>query len=203
VFSEGFLSKGRNVVFILLNCVEMKKYIVFAFGLFVFLNSCRPDEEPIVTPDPYTGVAEAKINGEEFEFLPAMSPSPGNDSTFNLLLNYFIGNQVLRKRVFFRYIRQTLSVQPLFVATSTDKENLQCGFGTFLYDGDVSGNYYLLNPNDSIEDFFRFLSFDEASGEVSGVFQASFVVSENAIFDPNSPDTIVITDGYFETKISD
>ena len=171
--------------------------------LLLFLFSCRPDEEPIVTSEFYNGMAVAKINGEEFEFSPRMSPSHGNDSTFNFLLDYFIGDQVLRKEIFFRYIRQTLSVQPLFVATSTDKENLQCGFGTSLYDGDVSGNYYLLNPNDSIEDFFRFLSFDEASGEVSGVFQASFVVSENAIFDPNSPDTIVITDGYFETKISD
>ena len=192
------------VVFALLNCVEMKKYIVFIFGLFVFLNSCRPDEEPIVTPDPYTEVAVAKINGEELNFFSqGLFFVHGSDPTFTLGLNYFIGDQVLRKRISFSYIKRTLSTQLLWPADVNDKEHLKCSFGTFLYDGDVVGNYYLLNPNDSIEDFFRSLSFDEASGEVSGVFQASFVVWEDAIFDPNSPDTIVITDGYFETKISD
>ena len=165
----------------------------------LLIASCTKDESSI--PEFYNGVATGKINGVEFEFKPRMTHSIGNDSTFNLIINYIIGDNVLRKSISITYIRKTIETQKFNRNVFENKFDLQCKYLTWILDGDVPGNSYELIENDTIADYIQLISYDEKTGKVLGKFQGSFMVDTTHIFDPNSPNDLVITDGYFETTI--
>jgi len=59
-------------------------------------------------------------------------------------------------------------------------------------------SYYELIENDTLQNYFQFIYFDESTGEIKGNFEASFVIDSISNLDPFAPDTIVIADGYFE-----
>jgi hypothetical protein len=182
----------------------MKKYkyhLIMAVISLLILISCGKEDK--VEPDFFNGFSSININGEAFEFQPRVTKSHGNDSTYNVLLAYFIGEHILRKQLSITFVLRSNEKQNLLKSDIFDKSNPQVGFSTRLQDGDVPGNRYCLLMEDSQEDFLQFTQFDESSGEIKGKFEASFVVDSTFNFDVNSPDTILITDGYFETFLSE
>ncbi len=175
------------------------KYLAIIM-LLLFGISCSKDET-IIEPEVYNGIASGLINGEELIFSPRMTPSYGNDSTYSLLIDLLKGDNVLKKTIHFSYIKPIVEVQLLKQFDFYNKIDLQCSYATRIGDGDVAGNYYYLNADDDIEDYLQLTNFNKSTGEVTGIFQASFVVDTAQIFDTSSPEIIVITNGYFETTI--
>ncbi|HHH50457.1 MAG TPA: hypothetical protein ENK52_05725 [Saprospiraceae bacterium] len=177
----------------------MKKYLVLLLTL-AMVFSCKDDENP--EPEIYNGFATAKINSEEYNFKPHMAFFSSVNS-YGLSLQYHINENILRKAITFSFINGEIGKKIAYPLRFNNQDTLQCSYGTSIVDGDVFGNYYWLNENDEIEDYLELLEFNESTGEVIGKFQASFYIDTFAIFDQNSPDTIIITDGYFETIIFD
>ncbi len=175
----------------------MKKLIVLF--ILIVLYSCTKDE-PVSKPSVFNGFGTANINGKEYMFKPSMKyhESLGR---YGIILVYF-ENEIQRAKIHFAKVSNENSLQTLH-KYNDNIINTQCGFYTSILDGDVAGNYYFLNEKDSIEDYLLLTSFDMTTGEVKGEFQASFYVDTAKIFDHNFPDTIVITNGYFETTVLD
>ena len=174
----------------------MKKLIV----LFILsiLYSCTKDE-PVSIPSVFNGFGTANINGKEYIFKPRMRYF--DSYGYGIVLVYF-ENEIERAQIAIENFANDSTVQILHKYDYNIIEP-NAGFYTTILDGDVAGNYYILNEKDSIEDYLLLTSFDMTTGEVKGEFQASFYVDTAKIFDHNFPDTIVITNGYFETKVFD
>ena len=51
---------------------------------------------------------------------------------------------------------------------------------------------------DTTEDFFQ---FDKTVDNISRTFEASFVIDSFSNLDSRSPDTIILSDGYFKTML--
>ncbi len=177
----------------------MKKCL-FLILVVIVISSCKKDENP--EPDIYNSFATAKINNEVFSFKPSMIFSSTTDS-YGILLEYHIDEIILRKSLNFSFIKGETIKQSIYPISISNQDTSQCSYSTLIGDGDVLGNYYYLNENDLIEDYLELTQFNESTGNVQGTFQVSFYVDTSTIFDLNSPDTIIITDGYFETTIHD
>lgn len=177
------------------------KHITLLALAALLLFACGK-EEIEAEPEAPNGVASAKINGAYLEFSPSMRFAYASDSKFNLLLQYAQGG-ARRKQLALTLLEHSFDLQKLRAIDFDQNNSPRASYATLLYDGDVAGNYYYLNEEDEITDFFQFTEFDERTGRVTGRFQASFVVDTSAIFDLASPDTIVITEGYFETVVVD
>lgn len=171
--------------------------ILIIFSIALLFGSCTKDE-PIPEPEIYNGFGSAEINGEVREFRPSMKFHESKDS-YGIVLDYYF-QEVMKAQIHFRLFSNGEDLQILF-QENENNQFPQAIYSTRIGDGDVAGNYYFLNEGDEIEDYLQLISFDESTGKVVGEFQASFVVDTAQIFDPNSPDTIVITNGYFETTI--
>lgn len=174
----------------------MKAYLLLIL-IIIISTSCGKDENS--ESEIYNGFAMAKINEEEFNLKPAMKFFPDHNA-YGLTIAYHINENVVRKQLIFAYIAGETSRQLVRALDSNRKDTLQASYSTRLQDGDVLGNIYKVNELDNIEDYIELTEFNESTGEVIGEFQASFYVDTSAIFDLSSPDTITITDGYFETK---
>lgn len=71
------------------------------------------------------------------------------------------------------------------------------GYSTSQDEGDVALDYY--NPIASANNYFTITNYNERTKELWGSFAVSFKISTRR--DPNSPDTIRVTNGNFYTKI--
>ncbi len=166
--------------------------------IMLLILCCRDDEQS--EQELYNGHATAKVNGVKYDFRPSLKffPSLG---TYSLVLDHF-ENDVLRTQLHFNPFVDQRGAQNLH-RSNNQNLNPQATYSTSIGDGDVEGNNYHLLEMDEVEDFLEIVSLDETTGDVVGNFQASFEVDSLIRFDPSSPDTIVITDGYFETKIKE
>ncbi len=164
--------------------------------IIISISCCQDDEQS--EPELYNGYATAKVNGVEYDFKPRMKVRSSGIG-YNIVMNYYV-NDTKRAQLHISAFTKEENAQTLN-SENEDNLNPQAIYATLIGDGDVTGNYYFLNEGDEVQDFIEIISFEESSGDVTGNFEASFYVDTSFIFDPGSPDTIVISDGYFETRV--
>ncbi len=175
---------------------------IFIFFIAFSIISCSK-EKPV--KDPYLiepiGFGTAKVNGEVHDFKPFLYHR-NNQEYYGLSLNRYL-NERLRSEIHIAHFYNTSNLQILTPEIiGEDHLKPEASYGTRLSSCELlMGNYYFLNDNDEIDDYVQLISFDENSGDMVGKFQCSFVVDTSTICDKSSPDTIVITDGYFETTV--
>ncbi len=167
--------------------------------ILVILTSCHKDE-PV--PVDY-GYGTMDLNGESYSLVPYLSKPkrPSDDSLYFLYLKYVLQNGYLRKQIDFSGFKLKLDTQFFKKWNPGETTDMTSVYSTSLSDGDVFGNIYFLNENDTIPDYLKLTEINSKTGEVKGIFQCSYYVDTSLIFDPDSPDTIIITNGYFETII--
>lgn len=180
------------------------RYFILVFFI-VLIGACK--KEPASLPDdgmyPYIGTVTMKVNEEEFPFLPVIVNNYRLSGHADIAFISFSEEGFERKSLSFSAIPINTEKHSLVKSNNQTVEIGEASYGTSLSDGDVAGNNYKLNDSDSIEDYFQFTSINEDTKEVRGIFQASFLVNKATAFDPSSPDTIIITDGVFETVLQE
>jgi hypothetical protein len=173
--------------------------------LIISFTSCKRDgEEPT---DPSTtrlpdGIATAKNNAEPWE-----------------ILAFVTKRNIVPPRVQFRfdhyseegYLRGGLGFYNLPIATGSYamKEKTQASFGdtlltcsynTMLYDGDISGDFYVpLHGSSMMFTIDRInLTGDSLSGRFWGTMVKKIIDME---YDPASPDTVVFSEGMYQVRL--
>lgn len=180
------------------------RYLISFLLTALLLTACKKENNnPQLEEPSYMGFATMLLNEEEAEFFPILIYSNNSFETASLTLTQLSKAGIRRKIVGISSIPINNENHQLTERSPQYVEIGEISFHTLLSDGDVLGNYYYLNEQDEIEDFIQFTHIDEETREVKGIFQASFYVDTSAIFDLSSPDTIIITDGYFETVLQE
>jgi len=144
----------------------------------------------------YNGKVSMKLNGEFF-FGDAHAVCKDGNS-----INHYYSMKTTDKsweRTFILSIAYVLSTtkRQVLQRRNPDKnsspQNSLC-----IMDGNILYSYYELNELDSIEDFFQ---FDITADNISGTFEASFIIDSLSNLDSRSPNTIIIADGHFKTNL--
>jgi len=152
----------------------------------------------------YIGECSLTINGEEQIFSTHMSFSYGTEETVGLSIVKLSPEGFKRRGLGISSVPLNLELLPLVRSTTQDVIEGEASYHSLLGDGDVLGNSYVLIERDSIEDFLQLTSINMDTREVKGTFQLSLSIgSLKDKVDPTMPDTIIITDGYFETILQD
>lgn len=175
--------------------------IILAFSAIVFgCNKERFDEEA----PRHFGNASAYINGDSTSFEVSVRRLQTNDTLYSLGFHYYI-NGARRKFIYFTGFRMVNERQFLNSAIHMPNRYPFSSYATYLLDGDVAGNYYYLNEDDSIEDYLEITYFNLITKEVRGLVQGSYFIAPELTEkqDLASPDTIIVTKGIFKTKIFD
>lgn len=173
----------------------MKTFIIFAISIYFFIGCCK--EDSIDSKSQNFGTAT--INGSKVNLTPFISRSINmSDKYFIILENELING--IGGNIQFSWIDRNLKSQ---ILTNSPHESkiLFSKYYARLGDGDVAGNRYIINENDSIVDYLQITSIDEQTGIWKGIFEATFIRDEDKRVNYITPDTIVIKDGYFEVKL--
>jgi len=175
---------------------------LFVLMILVFMLSCEKEEPELpIHNETYIGTSTCSINGDSFDFKPKMKGYRTIENKYSLVLFNFLYDNIFRKEISFSLLELVSGKQKLHNISYSNQEIVQCSFATFISDGDVVGNNYFLNETDSIEDYIELTKINKVTGEIEGIFQASFYIDTGYIADFSSPDTIIIKNGYFKTTI--
>ena len=166
--------------------------LIVLIGFAVFTSSCSEEEEPDLISDHYYGEVTALKNGVEWRADPA-GVEIKLDSVFTFIFDE--RNQI-------RAIQERFALFEVRASSSDEIENssFDMAFNTWV-DGDSLGDRYELII--SSDNYIRISSYDPETKMVSGVFQASFVLTYNSQWTENTSDTVRFTDGQFWTQIVD
>jgi hypothetical protein len=176
----------------------MKRFLLFTIALA--LLSCNKEQFTYV-PGPYDAdFASAKFNTENLELESKMYKSLLNDSLYRLSIDHLDERGKLLKSMDFEFFRSTTDKQIVQFMEFDNKVDPQ--FSYYKMQGnDLVEKVYQVLETDSIEDYIQLTEFNVATGKVKGHFQVSLALAPSFV-SPNEPlDTVVITDGYFETTI--
>ena len=167
--------------------------IAILFFLFFYTRKKKP------TPQFYNGFATLKINGTTFESLSGAVKTKGADSTYYLSIE--TRNVVISKSITLSiaYVSNQRQQQILMKRNPDEQSYPQTSLS--IMDGKVLYSYYVLNEEDTLQDYLQFIHLDELTGKTKGRFEASFSIDSFTNLDPQAPDTIHITKGYFETTL--
>ncbi len=183
----------------------MKKFFSIIFMLIisaVSFISCHKEETPTKEEIIYFGKAQALLNGSVWEAEVASRMSLfENDNMFLLDIEKFSGAGIRINKL--TIVKLPLSESFFTLRHYSPSDTATCSFGSFLSDGDVLGNYYVLDTTDLFPDWVSIDHFDPLTLEYYGRFEASFVIDTFLSgFDPSLPDTIVLANGVFNGKIT-
>jgi hypothetical protein len=181
----------------------MKNYTLIVLTLMII--SCNESEIPIDKVIFY-GSANIPTNNDTLNYKQSLMLVYDRADTFSLGFIYFVGESIRRKHLSIIGFTMSFKKQKLFTNDNDYNFNMKpySSFETLLFDGDVAGNYYKLNSSDSIEDYIQIKEYNPITKMVRGNVQASYIIDLFPLGikqDLTSPDTIVIRDFQFETKI--
>lgn len=182
---------------------NMKNYTLIVLTLMII--SCNESEIPIDKVIFY-GSANIPTNNDTLNYKQSLMLVYDRVDTFSLGFIYFVGESIRRKHLSIIGFTMSFKKQKLFTNDNDYNFNMKpySSFETLLFDGDVAGNYYKLNSSDSIEDYIQIKEYNPITKMVRGNVQASYIIDLFPLGikqDLTSPDTIVIRDFQFETKI--
>jgi len=179
------------------------KHLIF-FLLTCCLFSCDKGTDDIQEPGKIEPMGQATmlLNEKSATFAPFMFYSYGTEETIELNFREYTPSGLLTKE--FSISKLPVEVGKYELVRRIPDQSLALGATSFYTtEHDILNNAYHLNEQDDIEDFIEFTEINEVTREVKGNFQASFYVDTLIQFDATQPDTLIITNGYFETILQD
>lgn len=178
----------------------MKQIIILLFlSLFIF-SKCKKEKDEV--KNNYFGYAKAQINGQPFEGKARGGFLYKNPDSLMLNFERWEG-LILKEEIGFikaaKSGRQKVYKQDYTQITQTKLTSL---YGTFSDDGDVICDHYNVFEADSITNHLTITSYNEATKEVAGTFDVTYIIdAARQKCNPSAPDTIRIRKGEFKTKI--
>lgn len=168
---------------------------LFSVILFFSCNKDAVDCVPL-----REGVAYFNFNGiADSTYIPSILNSVDKE-TFYLSIIYYTKSKAIKRIATVSKIKYILGKQRIVPIYYNDADETYSSFATAI-SGDIAGNFYYINDNDTIEDYIQLTKIDEVSGEVEGNFQMSYYVDTIAIFDLSTPNTVILRDGYFKAYL--
>jgi hypothetical protein len=172
----------------------MDKFFVLSLQLVAILAvlsvSCDKPAAVIPLPEHYWGEMHAMINDQMWVAEPYAAGRKVDDKYHITLIGDVYNGYWHVERLSITYI--PASVGTYFVGQWRN-DSIPYYLLTLL-DFDVALGYYLVEGDQAPKGSVTILEYDEATKEVKGTF-------EGVIYKKNLPDSLVITDGYFHTKI--
>jgi hypothetical protein len=178
----------------------MKKYLPVFIFLAIIITCCKKDDDIF-----YWGEVSLKWNGDywmEESKIRAFENLPHHQG-INIEMERFNSNGFEREDIFIYKIPLTIGRFDISETKAYEIDDLTgASYTTLLDDGDVIGDFYKL-----LEDGHdNFVEIEKIKGdEIWGTFEVAFVkdLIGSVEGDPMAPDTVIITEGMFHTKILD
>lgn len=190
---------------------QLWKFVCLA--CLLSLGACKEEEEPSLIPDYYWGEASALKNGKEWQPLIYGITLRGISRQYGILMDVFSEQGFRRERLTFGYLKKDrIDSFPVLADSIFKNENnfpneliysdsCDATHSTMIDDGDVVGDFY--DVDQTKDNYIEIVEYDEESGEVSGRFEVTFILTYDSPWTPDSPDTVKFTNGVFKTKIWD
>lgn len=164
----------------------VKLLAVFA----IFWVSCEKPSPAIDLPEHYWGEMHAMINDELWIAHPYASIRHTNQkSIIGFVGDVFEGYWHVQN-----FVIANVELKPGTVRVGQWYNDSIPYYLLILLDFDVALGYYLVEGDQAPKGSVTILEYDEATKEVKGTF-------EGVIYKKNLPDSLVIKDGYFHTRI--
>ncbi len=184
----------------------MKKHLLFFIFIVFWLQACKEKPEYLYAIDLETwGDASATKNGLPWTATCGAITSNMYPGKFVFTLSNLNSTNYLRGQFSFRYVPFKQGVYfpldyPTEFGTLPDSA-MTVGFSTFLDDGDVAGDQYVMLGDSAVVLFID--KIDPQTKEFWGRFSATMIkYIEHQEWDPNSPDTLVFENGVYYSKIT-
>lgn len=176
--------------------------LILFFLAILLIISCQKEDMSAETAPEYFGKAQALLNGSVWETdVRSRMSLFEDDNMFLLNIEKFSGAGIRINKL--TIVQLPLSESFFILRPYNVRDTATCSFGSFLSDGDVFGNYYVLDTTDLFSDWVSIDHFDPLTLEFNGRFEASMLRDTSLpAFDPSLPDTIVFTNGVFNGKIT-
>lgn len=165
----------------------------------LILIGCKKDPAKGV----YYGTASAIFNGKAWNAGTVRSNInvPCYKGKLGFEFNVYNKQGFLRETLSFEKIpiaKGTYSINPLNYNDPLCKDTVATAlYGTSQDHGDVALDFYNVIP--SPDNYFTINNYNERTKELTGSFEVTFKITTRQ--DPNSPDTIRVSNGRFYTKI--
>jgi hypothetical protein len=179
--------------------VKLKKFL-FCTTIFIFI-ACKKNKDEFN----YFGTASAMLNGKSWQAggVRCYINMPCFKGKLGFQFRVFNQQGFSRESMSFAKIPIAKGTYRLFPSNYADPTCIDtvatAGYFTQQDDGDVALDAY--KAINSIDNYFTIEDYNERTKELRGSFSVTFKIFSRQ--DPNSPDTIRITNGKFYTRILD
>lgn len=182
---------------------QKHNYLILLIGLIfviALLNACKESSEPPKPekPDIYSGICTATINGIAWEACPYAKTISNSVQHCYIEANHLLGNVFINESISFTFVPKNKVGTHGLGLFGTDTTRM-----SFYYlEHDATLAYYAIGEDDPVNGTLTVNYYDETTGEIEGTFEATLYLQEN--YDkPGAPDSLVIEDGYFMTRLID
>lgn len=176
----------------------MNRYILIYMAAIIFIG-CKKDPNK----DLYYGTAYATFNGKAWSAgkVRCASNIPCYKGKLGFDFSVYNRQGFRRETMVFEKIpiaKGNYSINQLNYNDPLCKDTVAiASYSTLQDDGDVALDFYNVIP--SLNNYFAIDDYNERTKELRGSFSVTFKIFSRQ--DPNSPDTIRVTNGSFYTKI--
>ncbi len=174
------------------------KYNIFIslVGLLLLVGACK--EEQRVIPAIYWGEITALKNGEPWRGEIRANPNKLEGDGFDISVDVYDDKSI--RIEFLSIVRIPLLEQYTIVDTLLFPEGIMgkstsAGYGLSHDDAQIA--FYYVLEEDGITNYINVTSYNEATGEVKGEFEISYLQTRAQ----SVPDTVRFTEGLFHTRI--
>ena len=165
--------------------------------IITFCISCKKNKETTSPPD-FEGTVTAELNGEYWEANSVVALlNFATDEGINMRFRVFDGN--FYEKLTFIKVPFVVGTYPLENANSQEVDGKVGGFYSF-NDYDVVLAFYKIVEADS-SSYITLESYDEATQEVRGTFDATLFLKSHYDTANEYPDTLRFKNGVFHAKI--
>ena len=166
----------------------------------VYLTSCEEEEPVSLIPDIYTGKSSALKNGEDWNALSRTQLSV-DTSRFSIVFDTYSDEGFWRESLGIGGILPIIGKQEFDLYDGNDSSITSSSYGTWIDDGDVGGDYYILDTT-SLLNFVEIIKYNSQKSEIEGIFHSSLILENEGNQTPGeAPEKLVFSEGLFKVKV--
>ena len=170
------------------------KYASFSILMLFAITSCEKEQIKPTYSTGTTGTATMTVGGRKISF-----PTKGinlRDGKYDLSFWNYILNQQSSLGISFSRLNLNLDRQQVGIYSDVRPYSYMYTNG-----GDVTRDEYLLDNEDTTENYLQFTEINKEQGKLKGIFRGIYAIdiSRNYLYF-DLPDTVIITDGAFDLR---
>jgi len=176
----------------------MKTTLLAIISLMFLFAQCKKEHDAGY----YFGSAQAIINNNITSFNKARGVAFHNTiDSVHLIFEKWNGS-MSKEHLNFYPLAINLNLPQYIKKINTNGSTLTSQYNTVTGDGDVTCDIYYIYEPDSLQNFITITSYNPATKEIGGTFQATYLIdASRPKCVPSAPDTVRIRNGQFYTKI--